>query len=209
ISMERDGAKKRRRGRPRAFDRDEVLDAAVMVFWEKGYEGASIDNLTEAMGIQRPSLYATFGSKRDLFVEAIDRYAATHGRGSFDPLRNDPDTKSAVAAFFDTNIRRATERGKPRGCLIACVATETAETDVTLRQTLFGMYSRADASIAERFRANQEEGSFPAEHDPDALARMVHSVIHSIRVRARAGATRKELTAIADDFMTVLFPASN
>jgi AcrR family transcriptional regulator len=207
--MEREQTKKRPRGRPRSFDRDEVLDAAVMVFWEKGYEGASIGDLTEAMGIQRPSLYATFGNKRDLFIAAIDRYAATHGRGSFDPLRNDPDTRSAVATFFDTNIRRATERGKPRGCLIACVATETAETDAALRKKLSGMYTRADASIADRFRANQEEGSFPAQHDPDALARMVHSVIHSIRVRARAGASRKELTAIADDFMTVLFPAPN
>ena len=176
-----------------------------MVFWEKGYDGASVDDLTAAMGIQRPSLYATFGNKRDVFVAAIDRYAATHGRASFDPLRSDTDTERAVAAFFETNIRRATARGKPRGCLIACVATEAAETDAALRRKLAGMYTRADASIAEQFRANQNEGSFPAGHEPEALARMVHSVIHSIRVRARAGASRSELSAIADDFLKVFF----
>lgn len=199
---------KRPRGRPRTFDRDETLDAAVMVFWEKGYEGSSIDDLTEAMGIKRPSLYATFGSKRDLFIAAIDRYAATHGRGSFDPLRDDSDTRRAVATLFETNICRATERGKPRGCLIACVATEAAETDPSLRKKLSGMYARADASIAERFRANREAGSFPAEHDPDGLARMVLSVIYGIRVRARAGATRKELRQVADDFTAALFRPS-
>ena len=74
---------KRGRGRPRSFDQTEALDAAVLVFWEKGFDGASIEDLTTAMGISRPSLYATFGNKRSLFIEAIDRYAATYGNQAF------------------------------------------------------------------------------------------------------------------------------
>ena len=80
-------ATRRPRGRPRSFDRDESLDAAVLVFWKKGYDGSSIQDLTQAMGINRPSLYATFGNKRDLFMQAIDRYAATHGNRAFSAFR--------------------------------------------------------------------------------------------------------------------------
>ncbi|MGI9556610.1 MAG: TetR/AcrR family transcriptional regulator [Solirubrobacterales bacterium] len=205
--MESEQVQSRPRGRPRSFDRDEVLDAAVLVFWEKGYRGASVDDLTEAMGIKRPSLYAAFGSKRDLFFAAIDRYAATHGRRSFDPLRLDPDTREGVERFFEAHIRCATEKDMPRGCLIACVATDEAENGAALRKKLSHMFSRTDAAIASRFRASQEDGSFPAEHDPGELARMVHSVSHSIRVRARAGAKRHELDEIAASFMAVLFPS--
>lgn len=196
----------RRRGRPPEFDRDQVLDAAVLVFWEKGYDGASISDLTAAMGIERPSLYAAFDNKRGLFVAAIDRYAATHGWRSFQSLLLDPDTRRAVADFFDTSIRCATEPGMPSGCMIASVATETAGNDTALRTKLARMFARTDSAIADRFRHNRQHGWFPDDQDPDALARMVHSVTHSIRIRARAGASRAELSEIADAFMAAFFP---
>ncbi len=197
---------KRPRGRPVSFDRATVLDAAVLVFWEKGYEGASLDDLTRAMGIKRPSLYAAFGNKRLLFEAAIDRYAATYGNKEFGTLQLDRDTRSAVADFFEMSIKCATERGKPRGCMIANVATDAAESDKLLRKKLAVMFAQTDEGIASRFRADQARGAFPAGHDPDALARMVHSVIHSIKNRARAGASRKELSAISESFLKVFFP---
>ena len=130
------------------------MDAAVLVFWEKGYDGASIEDLTLAMGINRPSLYSTFGNKRELFTQAIDRYAATQGNRAFSAFRLEPDNRTAVERFFETTIACATEEGKPRGCLINTVATEAAESDAELRENLSNLFSLTDAAIARRLRAS-------------------------------------------------------
>lgn len=200
--------KKRPRGRPLLFDREQVLDAAVLVFWEKGYDGASMENLTLAMGIKKPSLYAAFGNKRQLFEAAIDRYAATHGHKEFSALQLNADTRTAVTDFFEMSIKCATEKGNPRGCMIANVATDAAESDAELREKLAVMFTQTDEGIASRFRRDEEAGRLPGGHDPDALAQMVHSVIHSIKTRARAGATRAELSEIASSFVELFFPRS-
>ena len=199
----------RPRGRPRAFDRDEVLDRAITTFWARGYSGASVDNLTDSMGINRSSLYATFGSKHDLFLEVIDRYASTFGRLPFSAFKSNLDARSAVAAFLEVSIRCATSKGKPRGCLIANVATFEAEKDTQVREKVSGMFADTDRAISDYFRAAEDEGRLSHEHDPQALARMVVSVTHSIATRARAGASRKELSVLADDFLAVLFPTTN
>ena len=196
---------KRPRGRPRSFDRDNALDAAVLVFWDKGYDGSSIEDLTHGMGINRPSLYATFGNKRALFMQAIDRYAATHGNRAFSAFRLEPDNRKAIERFFDASIECALAEGTPRGCLINTVATEAAENDADLRDKLADMFMQTDAAIARRLAANQDADT-SSTHDPEGLARMAHSVTHSIMTRARAGASRTELSRIADSFMAVLFP---
>lgn len=195
----------RARGRPRSFDRDAALDAAVLVFWEKGYEGASLADLTSAMGINRPSLYATYGNKRDLFIQAIDRYAATHGSRAFSALRLEPDNRTAVQRFFEASIECALADGTPRGCLINTVATDAAGNDAGLRDRLSRMFRQTDAAIAQRMATNRTSNE-PISHEPEMLAQMAHSVTHSIMTRARAGASRQELTQIAESFMAVLFP---
>lgn len=200
-----EAAMKRPRGRPRSFDQDEVLDAAVLVFWEKGYDGTSIEDLTLAMGINRPSLYSAFGNKRDLFLTAIDRYAATHGNRAFSAFRLEPDNRTAIERFFRASIECALADGTPRGCLINNVATDAAEADPELRAKLTEMFTRTDRAIARRLTANQDNiGS--ATHPPEELARMAHSVTHSIMTRARAGADKGELTKLAGSFMAVFFP---
>lgn len=195
----------RPRGRPRSFDCTGALDAAVLVFWEKGYDGASIGDLTDAMGISRPSLYLAFGNKRDLFIQTIDRYAATHGNKAFSAFRVEPGYRKSVERFFEASIECATEEGKPRGCLINTVATEAAETDTELRNKLSDMFAKTDTAIAKRLQTNQE-GETLGIHDPERLARMAHSVTHSIMTRARAGASREELAEIANSFLAVFFP---
>ena len=195
----------RPRGRPRSFDPDVALDAAVLVFWEKGYDGTSLTNLTSAMGINRPSLYATYGNKRDLFLRAIDRYAVTHGSRAFSALRLEPDNRIAVQRFFEASIDCALADGTPRGCLINTVATDAAETDTELRDKLSRMFEQTDAAIARRMAANQTSYD-SSSRDPEQLAQMAHSVTHSIMTRARAGASRKDLTEVAASFMSVLFP---
>jgi AcrR family transcriptional regulator len=195
----------RPRGRPRSFDRDAALDAAVLVFWEMGYEGTSLAELTSAMGINRPSLYATYGNKRDLFIQAIDRYAATHGSRAFSALRLEPDNRTAVQRFFEASIECALADGTPRGCLINTVATDAAGNDPDLRDKLSHMFEQTDAAMARRMAANRTSNE-PHSHEPEMLAQMAHSVTHSIMTRARAGASRQELTQIAESFMAVLFP---
>lgn len=207
ISMKNE--KPRPRGRPRAFDRDAVLDRAVTTFWARGYSGASVDDLTGSMGINRPSLYATFGSKHDLFLEVIDRYASTFGGMPFSAFKSNPDAKSAVAAFLEASIHCATTKGKPRGCLIANVAIFEAEKDTQVKQKVSGLFADTDQAISEYFSAAQDDGRLSDHHDPRALARMVISITHSIATRARAGASREQLSVVADDFMATLFPASN
>ena len=201
----KESSEKRARGRPVSFDRDNVLDAAVLVFWEKGYDGSSLDNLTEAMGIKRPSLYAAFGNKRGLFEAAIERYASTRGGLEFGVLQHDNEPRQVVSDFFKMSISCATEEGKPRGCMIANVATGAAENDELLRTKLANMFDQTDEGIARRFRADEESGRLPEGLDPDTLAQMVHSVIHSIKTRARAGATGEQLSEIAGSFVEMFF----
>jgi AcrR family transcriptional regulator len=194
------------RGRPRSFDRDTALDAAVLVFWEKGYEGTSLTDLTAAMGINRPSMYATYGNKRQLFLHAIDRYAATHGSRAFSALRLEPDNRTAVEEFFKASIDCALAEGTPRGCLINTVATDAAESDPELRDKLSHMFRQTDAAIARRMMANRND-SRDGNSEPEMLAHMAHSVTHSIMTRARTGATRQELTQLADAFTAIMFPS--
>ena len=196
----------RPRGRPRLFDPEAALDAAVLVFWEKGYEGTSLTELTSAMGINRPSLYATYGNKRDLFIEAIDRYAATHGSRAFSALQMEPDNRIAVQRFFEASIDCALADDTPRGCLINTVATDAAGDDPELRDKLTRMFAQTDAAIARRLAANQTAHE-SSHREPKQLAQMAHSVTHSIMTRARAGASREDLTGIANSFIAVLFPS--
>lgn len=194
-------------GRPRKFNRDEVLDLAVTTFWAKGYHGASLDDLTESMGINRPSLYATFGNKHKLFMEVMDRYSGTLGCKPVIAFQGEPDIKKAVAAFFEASIRAATLRGKPRGCLIVSVAVQYAEKDELVGKKLSGMFAEMDQVIADQFLAARDKGQLSPTADPQALARMVISVTHSIAARARVGASRKELSRLGRDFLAVLFPS--
>jgi AcrR family transcriptional regulator len=204
-----DNKSSRSPGRPRTFDRDNVLDRAITTFWANGYNGSSLDDLTETMGIGRPSLYATFGSKHGLFMEVIDRYAATFGCQPINALQGEPDINKAVSAFFEASIRCVTSRDGPKGCLIASVAAVETEQDEQVRDKLNGMLAETDRVIADRFLAAQGQGQISRDSDPRALARLVISITHSFATRARFGAGRKELSRLAKDFMAVLFPKSN
>ena len=193
-------------GRPRTFDRDTVLDRAVVAFWTKGYSAASLDDLTESMGINRSSLYATFGSKHDLYMEVIDRYAATLGCQPVKALLGEPDIEKAVAAFFEATIRCVTSKDGPKGCMIVSVAAEDAETDEQVRNKLTGMFAETDRVISDHFLVAQDNGQLSQESDPEALARMTISITHSFSTRARVGASRKELSRLGKEFMAVLLP---
>lgn len=198
--------KPRRRGRPQAFDRDTVLDRAVDTFWANGYTATSLEDLTTSMGINRPSLYGAFGNKHDLFMQTIDRYAETIGREPLDAFLAEPDIRRAVDAYFRTTIRCVTSPERPRGCLIMNVAGERATNDAEVRACMSEAYDARVKTVSDRLRNARDEGQLPAGADPDSLARMIAAVMHSLAARARAGGSRKELFALAQNFLNLLIP---
>lgn len=191
----------RPRGRPLSFDREQVLDAAVQVFWDKGYEGASLDDLTQAMGINRPSLYATFGNKHGLFMQAIDRYVATITSTQLGPLMDMSDIRQAVSGYFAELVRCVASRDWPAGCFVVCVAGETSVRDEMVRSKVSELLEDAETFIAQRI--TEAAPGDPSVHieDPRKLARMIVAVGQGLAARARAGAPKDELLDLANDFV--------
>lgn len=189
-----------RRGRPLSFDPDIAIDAAMRVFWLKGYEGASLTDLTAAMGINKPSLYATYGDKRGLFLAAIDHYSATISAPHLKTLMEGTGLRTAIEGYFGSISRALAETGSPPGCLIGTVATEFAGRDEEMRAHVAGLVATAEAFLTQRFK---DLGGAPIEER--VLAELVVSIGQSLAARARLGASVEELNALTDSFLTAIF----
>lgn len=180
-------------GRPRNFDETAALDAAIEVFRRHGYEGASLDLLTGAMGINRPSLYGAFGDKAELFDKAVSRYVEGPGSVPLAALDAAGDLQSGIAGFFAAVTRNNATRGRPRGCLIACVLGEAAGPDERWRARaaeLARLTERSLSDILARFVA-------PAKAAP--LARTMATLMYGIAAAAKAGLSPAELQQRSDD----------
>ena len=188
---------KRSPGRPRAFDPEQSLDQAVRVFWQKGYFGASLDDLTQAMGINRPSLYASFGDKQTLFLQCVDRYANTLGRKPFAALVDTPDIQSAILSFFNAVIETVCSVNTPKGCFIACILTECAEAMPEAQDYLAAAITSSDQAVEQRFLQAIQDRQLAAEFPVRSRARLTTSLMHGIALRARAGEPKSSLTAFA------------
>jgi AcrR family transcriptional regulator len=198
----------RPRGRPRGFDPDEVLDRVIPVFWACGYDGASMEDLTAASGLARPSLYAAFGDKRGLFLAALDRYAATLGRGPVDALAGAEAPDSGIRAFLDAAVDLvAGDGGRPHGCLLACAAADAAECDAGVRERLAAVMAATEAAIAAQAVGWRESGMRHVVPDPKGLGALLATLMQGLAVRARAGAARADLQRVSASAL-VLFGAS-
>lgn len=184
-------------GRPRAFDVDEALDKALTVFWEKGYEGASLSELTNAMGIKPPSLYAAFGNKEGLFRRALDRYEEMKG-GSMDEALAAPTAREAVERLLCHAASSQCEKGSPHGCMLVTAGLAGGEESSAIRDELAQRRQASCTKIRKRFERARKEGDLPDDADPAALARYVTAVMNGISVQAAGGATKKELQQVAD-----------
>jgi len=180
------------RGRPRGFDTDQALDKAMRVFWEKGYLGTSLSDLTKAMGINRPSLYSAFGNKESLYRKVLDRYAGGPSAYLRESLKQ--PTARAVASFcLRHTVDLLTAPKSPRTCLWVHGTLSCGGTDDPLAREMAAGRVLANRELRKRFRRAQEEGDLPRKADPGAMANFVQAVSFGLTILASTGASRSEL----------------
>lgn len=185
------------KGRPREFCVDQALAAALGVFWSKGYEGASMAELCEAMGITKPSLYAAFGNKEQLFHKALDLYEAEKLAYTREAL--DQPTARAVAEYYMRGaIDTATSNCDMKGCLGVISATACGAEADSIKADVITRRASSQAALLERFRQAQREGDLPDHVDAEALCSWLYAILQGMAVQAGSGATRAELERVVD-----------
>ncbi|MCY1195099.1 MAG: TetR/AcrR family transcriptional regulator [Achromobacter veterisilvae] len=189
------------RGRPRNFDRAQALRKAMDVFWSKGYEGASLADLTEAMGINSPSLYGAFGSKESLFREAVELYRETEGSSGRRALQDAPTAREGIQSMLLASAERFTAPGHPPGCMIVLGAPSGCVNHASVGDFLGDNRRDMQGRILARLHAGAADGELPAGTDLKGLAAFYATVLHGMSIQARDGATRKTLQAVARQAM--------
>jgi AcrR family transcriptional regulator len=185
------------RGRPRSFDKEAALARAMEVFWVKGYEGASMTDLTTAMGIASPSLYAAFGCKEELFRQALQLYAAIRGPEIWGGIARAPTAYEAVESYLMQTAKAFTRRNQPPGCLVVLSALHAAEQSEAMRRELIGMREKNVEDLQQRLQEGVASGEISAMADLAAIARYYVTVQQGMSIQARDGATRRELECVA------------
>jgi AcrR family transcriptional regulator len=184
-------------GRPLSFDPDKALDRALDVFWRKGYEGASLSDLTKAMRINRPSLYAAFGDKEKLFRKVLDRYAegpASHSRAALQELAS----RAVVERLLYGTADMLTSEANPRGCLWVQGALACGNSADSVRKELISRRLGGEVALRQRLKRAVMEGDLPPDANPASLARYIAIIIQGMSVQAAGGATRSQLRRIID-----------
>jgi AcrR family transcriptional regulator len=184
-------------GRPLSFDPDKALDRALDVFWRKGYEGASLADLTKAMHINRPSLYAAFGDKEKLFRKVLDLYA--QGPASYsEAALQESTSREVVERLLHGTADLLTSKGNPRGCLWVQGALACGNGADSVRKELISRRMAGEAALRQRLNRARMDGDLPAEANPASLARYVVTMIQGMSIQAAGGATRSELRRVID-----------
>jgi AcrR family transcriptional regulator len=188
---------KRGRGRPAAFDRVIALNKAMKLFWERGYEGTSFDELISAMGISASSFYNSFGSKEALYCEATRTYLDWSSQWFFGIL-NDPsiDTKTAFARLFEATAEEFTRGDHPPGCMISLAGTHCPPGKQNIRDMMAEHRAFSEGAMANRMRKGVTNGDLPQDTDCDMLAAYYSAVARGLAVQARDGASREKLAQI-------------
>ena len=185
------------RGRPREFCVEQALAAALRVFWSKGFEGASLTDLTEAMGITRPSLYAAFGNKEALFRKALDLYERE--KLAFMTAALDAPTARGVAERFLTSaLAMQTSANDPHGCLSVIHSVACGSEAESIKAEVVDRRASSEAALRTRFEQAKADGDLPEGADPGALVRYLMAVVQGMALQAGSGVPRRELEQLVE-----------
>ncbi len=196
---------RRRRGRPRAFEPDAVLAQAMDVFWKEGFAATSLDELSAATGLNRPSLYGAFGDKRALYIQAYARYRE-HVRERFVPIFSEraPLAEKLRRIFLAAlELYLSGEEG-PRGCFTVLSASSDLIADPEIRSMVDEAIDNSDRAFERLFADGREAGELPLGVEPKRLARMATATVHTLSIRARAGTARAALRSIVEDAVLMI-----
>jgi AcrR family transcriptional regulator len=188
-------------GRQREFDVDRALDAALCVFWRKGYEGTSYADLTEAAGVERPALYAAFGNKEALFRRVLVRYSERY-MDYFPAALQLPTARQVAEHLLFSSVDVNTRNRDQAGCLGINGIVAGSDDAEPVRQALIDFRAAGEAQLRERFERAKVEGDLPETANPDALATFVMAVSHGMAVQAKAGYSRDRLQAVAEQALS-------
>jgi AcrR family transcriptional regulator len=200
-----DPAPPKRRGRPRAYQPDVALAKALDLFRKDGFAATSLDDLSAATGMNRPSLYGAFGDKRELYIKSYRRYREDARAAMQDIFRNEQPIRQRLARIYAIalDIYLSGESG-PRGCFTVMTAASEAVADPDIRAMVLEGFAELDKAFAACFRLAEENGELPEGADPAVLAQLASATIHTIAIRARARVPRKELEAIVKGALDVM-----
>jgi AcrR family transcriptional regulator len=188
---------KRPRGRPSNFDHEEALDKALQVFWARGYEGATMTELTNALGINKPSIYATFGNKEALFQKALNRYVAGSVAFVGESIK-EPTARLVAEKFLMQAVDFFCDESTPKGCMIVQGALSCSADSASIQQKLIDYRKSYEASLAHRFDQAKTQGDLPAHVSSAALAKYITTIHQGMSVQATSGATKEDLLAITE-----------
>lgn len=197
------------RGRPREFDRQQALERALKLFWEKGYEPASVAELCAAMEINPPSLYAAFGNKASLFLEAARQYEQEYWTAPNKKLLAEPDVYKAIGEYFEAAARILLSPDAPCGCLVTLGAVNISSSEVEIISELKKLRNDMRNLFAERLRSAIKAGQIPADTDVPALSGALNALLEGLALQARQGLFLSELKAMAALAPRLLPPPSS
>lgn len=195
----------KRRGRPRAYEPEIALGKALDLFRRQGFAATSLDDLSEATGMNRPSLYGAFGDKRELYIKSYQRYREEARAAMVEIFRQEMPVRQRLERIFASalNIYLSGEGG-PRGCFTVVTAASEAVGDPEIRAMVLDGLTELDKAFANCFRRAKEKGELPESADPAVLAQVASSTVHSIAIRSRARVSRKDLEAIVKGAIDVM-----
>ncbi|KMN36145.1 TetR family transcriptional regulator [Chromobacterium sp. LK1] len=195
-------------GRPREFDRDQALKQAMLAFWRRGYESTSMSDLVAALGIASARIYAAFGSKEDLFREAVALYTAGDGGFADLALRQEEDVAAAIERMLHDAVMLYTQPDSPQGCMVVSAATNCSEQNDGVLEWLRAQRHERTQSVMDRLRRGVADGQLGPDTDVDALGDFYAVQLHGISVQARDGVPRERLLAAVRVAMTPLLQAA-
>ncbi|SHN70158.1 TetR/AcrR family transcriptional regulator [Bradyrhizobium erythrophlei] len=195
----------KRRGRPRAYEPEVALGKALDLFRKDGFAATSLDELSAATGMNRPSLYAAFGDKRELYIKSYARYRADARAAMVEIFRGELPIRERLARIYAAALDiYVADVSEPQGCFTVMTAASEAVADSEIRAMVLDGFAELDRAFASCFRRAKEQGELPPSADPAVLAQLASATIHTIAIRSRARVPRKELEAIANGAIAVM-----